>query len=122
MFITLQITLACVIVDTIAQRSSYLSKEDLEQLDIPRSTLNKMDLCSTRAEVKKYEQLDLIIGIPYVYHLMRRQVHIPVNDVNNEGYSLFRVETPYGNLLSGGKGEITLDLQPSDTNGTLTSS
>ena len=109
------ITLACVIVDTIAQRSSYLSKEDLEKLDIPRSTLNKLNLCSTKSELKKYENLDLIIGIPYVYYLMKKQVHIPVNDVNNEGYSLFSIETPYGNLLSGGKGEITLDLQPSDT-------
>ena len=59
--------------------------------------------------------MDLNIGIPYVYYLMRKQVHIPVNDVNNEGYCLFSIETPYGNLLSGGKGEITLDLQPSDT-------
>ena len=109
------ITLSCVIVDTIAQRSSYLSKEDLEQLQISQNELDKLTLCNTREELKQYQHLDLIIGIPYVWYLMNKQVPINVKDVNDEGYNLFRVETPYGNLLSGGKGEITLDLQPADT-------
>ena len=109
------ITLSCVIVESIARVTDYMTKEDLRRLKIAEAEVQTFDLYESQAEVKRISRVDLIVGQPHFWRFISKIDEIEVGVKDPEYYELYKVQTPYGAFVSGSEGDVSLDLLPTDS-------